>query len=160
MSFIFSFFVLFVLFFVQREKIGDEDHRDIGQHGGSNWWMPIKWSISIVRKAGNEDRVANPPSYANLVKAIVAFRQGLTDVVTYGHVTVPLVYTQVSRKIVTSLKCFEASFLAGCPSGSLLLLWYFSSGATMGADSQESEQRRHRYFGQQLVRSRGRPRGA
>ena len=81
--------------FVQREKIGEEDHRDIGLHGGSNWWMPIKWSISIVRK--NEGRMANPPSYANLVKAIAAFRQALTDVVTYGHVTVPLVYTQVSR---------------------------------------------------------------
>ena len=62
--------------------------------------MPIKWSISIVRKAMNEDRMANAPSYSNLVKAIAAFRKGLTEVVTYGHVTVPLVYTQVSRNIV------------------------------------------------------------
>jgi len=79
----------------EREKIGEEDQREIGQHGRSNWWMPIKWSISIVRKAMNEDRMANPPSYSNLVKAIAAFRQGLTEVVSYGHVTVPLVYTQV-----------------------------------------------------------------
>merc|ERR1712142_803496 len=79
----------------EREKIGEEDQREIGQHGRSNWWMPIKWSISIVRKAMNEDRMANAPSYSNLVKAIAAFRKGLTEVVTYGHVTVPLVYTQV-----------------------------------------------------------------
>ena len=85
---------------IQREKIGEEDQREIGQHGRSNWWMPIKWSISIVRKAMNEDRMANAPSYSNLVKAIAAFRKGLTEVVTYGHVTVPLVYTQVSRNIV------------------------------------------------------------
>jgi len=79
----------------EREKIGEEDHREIGQHGRSNWWMPIKWSISIVRKAMNDDRLANAPSYSNLVKAIAGFRKGLTEVVTYGHVTVPLVYTQV-----------------------------------------------------------------
>ena len=85
---------------IQREKIGEEDQREIGQHGRSNWWMPIKWSISIVRKAMNEDRMANAPSYSNLVKAIAAFRKGLTEVVTYGHVTVPLVYTQVSTNIM------------------------------------------------------------
>ena len=90
--------------FIQREKIGEEDHREIGQHGRSNWWMPIKWSISIVRKAMNDDRLANAPSYSNLVKAIAGFRKGLTEVVTYGHVTVPLVYTQVSRKIVPTFK--------------------------------------------------------
>ena len=58
-------------------------------------WMPIKWSVSIVRKAMKEKRLANPPTYASLVKAIAAFRKSLTEVVTYGHVTVPLVYTQV-----------------------------------------------------------------
>merc|ERR1712147_590294 len=47
------------------------------------------------QKLGDEDRFANAPSYSNTVKAIAAFRKGLTDVVTYGHVTVPLVYTQV-----------------------------------------------------------------
>merc|ERR1712105_291100 len=85
------------------------------------------WSISIVRK--NEDRVANPPSYANLVKAIAAFRQALTDVVTYGHVTVPLVYTQVVHLAVTSTLVFplwhdngyrftkrKAQGFLGCPS--------------------------------------------
>ena len=61
--------------------------------------MPIRWSVSIVRKAMTEDRMANPPSYANLVKAIAAFRKGLTEVVTYGHVTVPLVYTQVPKRL-------------------------------------------------------------
>merc|ERR1711902_364224 len=79
----------------EREKIGEEDEKDIGRHGRSNWWMPIKWSISIVRKAMTDDRIANAPSYSNLVRAIAAFRKGLTEVVTYGHVTVPLVYTQV-----------------------------------------------------------------
>ena len=60
--------------------------------------------ISIIRKAMNEDRFANAPSYSNTVKAIAAFRKGLTDVVTYGHVTVPLVYTQVHGKILSIKK--------------------------------------------------------
>ena len=81
------------------EKIGSEDHRKWlgkdGQHGKSNWWMPIKWSVSIVRKAMKDKRLANAPTYTNLVKSIAAFRKSLTEVVTYGHVTVPLVYTQV-----------------------------------------------------------------
>ena len=86
--------------------------------------MPIKWSISIIRKAiiiiviiiiiitiiisiiirkaMNEDRFANAPSYSNTVKAIAAFRKGLTDVVTYGHVTVPLVYTQVWEQFLSA----------------------------------------------------------
>ena len=82
------------------ERIGKEDHRKwLGkdnQHGKSNWWMPIKWSISIVRKAMKDKRMANAPIYSSLVKAIAEFRKSLTEVVTYGHVTVPLVYTQVS----------------------------------------------------------------
>ena len=71
-------------------------------HGKSNWWMPIKWSVSIVRKAMKDKRTANAPTYSNLVKAIAAFRKSLTEVVTYGHVTVPLVYTQVLK-----LGCFR-----------------------------------------------------
>ena len=57
--------------------------------------MPIKWSVSIVRKAMKDKRFANAPAYTNLVKSIAAFRKSLTEVVSYGHVTVPLVYTQV-----------------------------------------------------------------
>ena len=62
--------------------------------------------ISIIRKAMNEDRFANAPSYSNTVKAIAAFRKGLTDVVTYGHVTVPLVYTQVWEQILSAKRRF------------------------------------------------------
>ena len=59
----------------------------------------------------NDDRLANAPSYSNLVKAIAAFRKGLTEVVTYGHVTVPLVYTQVSSKIFVINVFFTTSYL-------------------------------------------------
>lgn len=57
--------------------------------------MPVRWSISIVRQAQIQERFINAPSYSNLVKAIAEFRKALTQVATYGHVTVPLVYTQV-----------------------------------------------------------------
>jgi len=79
----------------ERRIIGEEEREVISVHGGSNWWMPIRWSISIIRHAQIEERFINPPSYSNLVKAIAEFRKALTEVATYGHVTVPLVYTQV-----------------------------------------------------------------
>jgi len=75
--------------------IGDEEQCKIGRHGGSNWWLPIKWSISIMRESHFEGRMANAPAYVSIVNAISSFRKSLTGVVTYGHVTVPLVYTQV-----------------------------------------------------------------
>ena len=76
-------------------KIGDEGHNAIQEHGKSNWWLPLKWSVNIVKTAMMEERAANAPSYAALVKSISVFRANLTAVLTYGHVTVPLVYTQV-----------------------------------------------------------------
>ena len=76
-------------------KIGEEGSDAIEQHGKSNWWLPIKWSISIVKTAMTDDRVAHPPSYAGLVRSIASFRKSLTEVLAYGHVTLPLVYTQV-----------------------------------------------------------------
>merc|ERR1711963_710263 len=75
--------------------LGDEEQCKIGRHGGSNWWLPIKWSISIMRESFAEGRMATAPSYVSIVNAISNYRKSLTGVVTYGHVTVPLVYTQV-----------------------------------------------------------------
>ena len=71
----------------------------------------------------NDDRLANAPSYSNLVKAIAAFRKGLTEVVTYGHVTVPLVYTQVSSKIVCNERVFYNLSIWLFTSTSLFPLW-------------------------------------
>ena len=76
-------------------KIGEEGPDAIEQHGKSNWWLPIKWSVSIVKTAMVDDRLAHPPSYAGLVRSIASFRKSLTEVLAYGHVTLPLVYTQV-----------------------------------------------------------------
>lgn len=76
-------------------RIGEEEEDDMQRHGGSNWWLPIKWSIDILRKAQLDGRFENPPSYTGLVGKICDFRKGLTQVASYGHVTIPLVYTQV-----------------------------------------------------------------
>ena len=57
-------------------------------------WLPIKWSVSIVRDNFIEGRV-NENAYVSIVRGISGYRKSLTDVSTYGHVPVPLVYTQV-----------------------------------------------------------------
>jgi len=74
--------------------IGDEEQGKIGRHGGSNWWLPIKWSVSILRDNFIGGRV-NENAYVSIIRAISGYRKSLTDVATYGHVPVPLVYTQV-----------------------------------------------------------------
>ena len=33
----------------EADRIGEEEVDKIGKHGGSNWWLPIKWSIDIIR---------------------------------------------------------------------------------------------------------------
>ena len=77
----------------EAELIGDEEVTD--KHGDSNWWLPLKWCIDIIRKADVDGRIANPVNGAFLVKSISAFRTSLIDVSSYGFVTIPLVYTQV-----------------------------------------------------------------
>ena len=83
--------------------IGEEDQRRIGCHGGSNWWLPIKWSISIVRQAQMDGRFENAPTYTNAIKGIMDFKKSLSNVISYGHVSVPLVYSQVWK--LSSLLC-------------------------------------------------------
>jgi len=77
------------------ELIGDEASDKIQKHGGSNWWLPIKWSLDLVREAQKDGRMSVAPAYSNLVGRISKFRSSLTMVASYGHVPVPLVYTQV-----------------------------------------------------------------
>ena len=128
------------MFLTQAVKIGLEGDNAIQQHGKSNWWLPIKWSISIVKNAMTEERVAHPPSYAALVKSIATFRASLTEVLTYGHVTLPLVYTQVSLQNVP-FKPFNMLWRilhllncnSGCASCGLFLLCHRPRGETVGS---------------------------
>merc|ERR1711970_228257 len=76
-------------------RIGKEEEEEMQRHGGSKWWLPIKWSIDILKKAQMGGRFVTAPSYTALVGKICDFRKGLTQVASYGHVPIPLVYTQV-----------------------------------------------------------------
>jgi len=76
-------------------RIGLEKNKDITKHGGSRWWLPIKWSIDLVRKVQITRGTENAPAYTTLVARITEFRRGLNQVMAYGHVPIPLVYTQV-----------------------------------------------------------------
>ena len=59
---------------LQVKQIGLEQQQAIGAHGGSNWWLPIKWSVGIVRDANLAGRVVNPAVYTVLVKSIADYR--------------------------------------------------------------------------------------
>ena len=48
-----------------------------------------------VQKAQKDGRIPNAPGYAGLLGQISSFRSSLTSVAAYGHIPVPLVYTQV-----------------------------------------------------------------
>jgi len=76
----------------EAERVGDESSHEIY---GSNWWMPLKWSTEILQKSMQDGIVKSPPGYNGLLGQIATFRSSLTKVATYGHIPVPLVYTQV-----------------------------------------------------------------
>eukprot|EP00092_Neocalanus_flemingeri_P010264 GFUD01011060.1.p1 GENE.GFUD01011060.1~~GFUD01011060.1.p1 ORF type:complete len:409 (+),score=73.73 GFUD01011060.1:151-1377(+) len=76
----------------EAERVGDEDSHEMY---GSNWWMPLKWCAELLSKAMQEGEVKSPPGYNGLLGQIATFRSSLTKVATYGHIPVPLVYTQV-----------------------------------------------------------------
>ena len=74
----------------EAERIGEED--SVRQHGGSNWWMPLLWSTEI---AENDENISSSGVYGWIQGNLAGYRQKLTDVLTYGHVPIPLVYSQV-----------------------------------------------------------------
>ena len=77
-------------------RIGDEDQEAVYE---SNWWMPLQWSAEILADSHKRGLVVSQPAYANIIRQLDFYRQGLTDVATYGHIPVPLVYTQVGTRI-------------------------------------------------------------
>jgi len=76
----------------EAERVGEESSHEMY---GSNWWMPLKWSTEILSKSMQDGLVKSPPGYNGLLGQIATFRSSLTKVSTYGHIPVPLVYTQV-----------------------------------------------------------------
>jgi len=74
----------------EAERIGEED--SVRQHGGSNWWMPLLWSTEI---AENDDDISSAGVYGWIQGNIADYRAKLTSVLNYGHVPIPLVYSQV-----------------------------------------------------------------
>ena len=73
-------------------RIGDEDSPDMY---GSNWWKPLQWSAEILTQAQEDGMIANAPGFKGLISKVAEFRSDLTSVAAYGHIPVPLVYTQV-----------------------------------------------------------------
>jgi len=76
----------------EAERVGEENSPEMY---GSNWWMPLKWSTELLSGAMKDGQVKSPPGYNGLLGQIATFRSSLTKVATYGHIPVPLVYTQV-----------------------------------------------------------------
>jgi len=78
----------------EAKKIGLEDS---GEMYDSNWSLPLKWAIEICSSAVSKEHFIFIPLYNSLSGEIKNFRDGLSKVETYGHIPVPLVYTQVVR---------------------------------------------------------------
>jgi len=73
-------------------RLGEEDFAEVF---ASSWWLPLKWSVELVSQAQVEGLLNNGPGYSSLLGKISDFRGCLTEVVAYGQIPVPLVYTQV-----------------------------------------------------------------
>jgi len=71
-------------------RIGMED--SVRQHGVSHWWMPLQWCTEL---ATNDDNISNSGLFGLTILKLTGFRASLTEVLNYGHVPIPLVYSQV-----------------------------------------------------------------
>jgi len=71
-------------------RIGNEDSTK--QHGGSYWWLPLQWCTQLAHQ---DENISSSPVYGLLILKLSEFRSDLTNVLTYGHVPIPLVYSQV-----------------------------------------------------------------
>jgi len=72
--------------------IGAEDSGDMYD---TNWNLPLKWATELCSKAVSDQHMKFAVGYLPIQSDIAKFRAGLTKVETYGHIPVPLVYTQV-----------------------------------------------------------------
>jgi len=71
-------------------KIGSED--SVRQHGVSNWWLPLQWASELAER---DENISSNGLFGWLILKITTFRANLTEVLNYGHVPIPLVYSQV-----------------------------------------------------------------
>jgi len=71
-------------------RIGQED--SVRQHGVSHWWMPLQWCTELVTK---DENISGSGLFGLTILKITGFRASLTEVLNYGHVPIPLVYSQV-----------------------------------------------------------------
>ncbi|CAI2312271.1 unnamed protein product [Caenorhabditis sp. 36 PRJEB53466] len=56
-------------------------------------WLPIEWALDLLKKARNA-RLIDEFHYTEVIQTILAYRQQLHEILTYDHITVPLVYVQ------------------------------------------------------------------
>lgn len=76
----------------EQARIGNEDQPE---RFGSRWWLPLKWNAEIIHKALGDGIITSASGYTNLLLFVSNYRSALNDVETYGHIQVPLVYSQV-----------------------------------------------------------------
>ena len=58
-------------------------------------WSLFQWSVEILNKAHKDGLITNAPGYSHMMGRLADFRHCLCEVAAYGHIPVPLVYTQV-----------------------------------------------------------------
>ena len=79
----------------ERLRIGDEENTK--GHGKSNWGLPLAW---IVQIANQDENISTSNVFALFNVQVTQFRAQLTRVLSYGHVSIPLAYSQVVHMIV------------------------------------------------------------
>jgi len=60
----------------------------------NKWFLPLVWTAKMISE-GMEDGSVQAPTAAQIMSELGKVRQGLTTILTYDWISVPLVYTQV-----------------------------------------------------------------
>ncbi|GMR55139.1 hypothetical protein PMAYCL1PPCAC_25334, partial [Pristionchus mayeri] len=59
------------------------------------YWTPIAWVMSRLRKCYNEGRIESPQAYQDIQQQVMYFRGALGTLLGYDWVPIPLLYSQV-----------------------------------------------------------------
>lgn len=71
------------------------------KHSHPKHWLPIVWACSIVTRARKEGKIRDDFAVKTILDELNKFRGNMGSLTQYDWISVPLVYTQVSKGVDT-----------------------------------------------------------
>ncbi|CAL4069019.1 unnamed protein product [Meganyctiphanes norvegica] len=93
----------------KKRVVFERSEEDCRPRSFEEFWIPLTWAISLVKKANVEGRIKDEFVMRAIIGEIISIRKMCTGLLCYDWINIPLVYTQVVTIAVYSF--FLASLL-------------------------------------------------